>query len=93
MPWDSASLKLIRSIRDEVHRFGITFHRNQRSKGTFVNELENITGIGNQTAEMLLKEFRSVKKIKEKSLEELKNSIGNNKANLIWNYFHSKDKA
>ena len=49
LPWDSDSLKLVRRIRDEVHRFGITFHRNQRSKGTFKNELEQIPGIGKAT--------------------------------------------
>ncbi|MEO6404672.1 MAG: excinuclease ABC subunit UvrC, partial [Ferruginibacter sp.] len=64
LPWDSESLKLIRRIRDEVHRFGITFHRNKRSKGTFKNELEGINGIGKQTADILLKEMKSVKKIK-----------------------------
>ena len=52
LPWDSESLKLIRRVRDEVHRFGITFHRNQRSRGTFVNELENIKGIGKNTADI-----------------------------------------
>ena len=57
IPWDSDSLKLVRRIRDEVHRFGITFHRNQRSKGSFKNELETINGIGKQTAEQLLKQF------------------------------------
>jgi excinuclease ABC subunit C len=55
LPWDSESLKLIRRIRDEVHRFGITFHRKQRSRGTFKNELEDIKGIGKQTADLLLK--------------------------------------
>ena len=68
LPWDSESLKLIRRIRDEVHRFGITFHRNKRSKGTFKNELEDIKGIGKQTADILLNEYRSVTKIKEKTL-------------------------
>jgi excinuclease ABC subunit C len=88
LPWNSESLKLIRRIRDEVHRFGINFHRNKRSKGTFVNELENIKGIGKQTADQLLKEFKSVKNIKEKPLEELIKAAGKSKANLIWNYFH-----
>ena len=64
LPYDSLSLKLIRKIRDEVHRFGIRFHRNKRSRGTFKNELENIKGIGKQTADQLLKSFRSVKKVK-----------------------------
>ena len=87
LPYNSDSLKLIRSIRDEVHRFGITFHRNKRSKGTFKNELEQIKGIGKNTAEQLLKEFKSVKRVKELSLEELTAAVGAAKATLIRNYF------
>jgi excinuclease ABC subunit C len=87
LPWDSPSLKLIRRIRDEVHRFGINFHRNQRSKGTFVNELEMIKGIGKNTADSLLKMFKSVKKIKELPIEDLAKVVGNSKANIINNYF------
>ncbi|MGI8952755.1 MAG: excinuclease ABC subunit UvrC [Chitinophagaceae bacterium] len=89
LSWDSESLKLIRRIRDEVHRFGITFHRNQRSRKTFVNELENIKGIGKNTASQLLKEFKSVKKIQEISFEELANAVGKSKATLIKNYFQT----
>ena len=87
LPWDSESLKLIRRIRDEVHRFGITFHRNQRSKGTFKNELEQVDGIGKATIDMLLKTFKSVKNIKEKSLVELAAVIGTSKANIIIDYY------
>jgi len=83
LPWESESLKLIRRIRDEVHRFGITFHRNKRSKGTFINELEGIKGIGKQTADTLLKSFRSVAKIKEKSLDDLSAVIGEQKAKIL----------
>jgi len=86
LPWDSESLKLIRRIRDEVHRFGITFHRNQRSKGTLKNELEQIEGIGKATIDVLLKTFKSVKNIKAKSTEELASVIGNSKAKIITNY-------
>ncbi len=89
LPWDSESLKLIRRIRDEVHRFGINFHRNQRSRKAFVNELETIKGIGKNTADSLLKRFKSVKKIKELSNEELAEVVGNAKANVILNYFNS----
>jgi excinuclease ABC subunit C len=88
LPWDSESLKLIRRIRDEVHRFGITFHRNKRSKGTFVNELEQIKGIGKNTADILLKKFKSVKKIKELTARELALEIGQSKSRIIYNYFH-----
>lgn len=88
LPYNSDSLKLIRRIRDEVHRFGIKFHRNKRSKGTFKNALEQIKGIGKNTADQLLKEFRSVKRIKEVSREELTAQIGSSKAIMVWNYFH-----
>lgn len=87
LPWESDSLKLIRRIRDEVHNYGISFHRNLRSKGTFKNELELVKGIGKTTADLLLKKFRSVKNIREKSQEELAEVIGNARAGLIVNYF------
>ena len=90
LPWNSNSLKLIRRIRDEVHRFGITFHRNKRSKGTFKNELENIKGIGEETVNQLLKTFKSVKNIKTKNKEEIATIIGNSKAKLITQYFNNK---
>ena len=83
LPWDSESLKLIRRIRDEVHNYGINFHRNLRSKGTFVNELEQVKGIGKATADLLLKEFRSVKNIKTKTVEDIAAVIGNAKAELL----------
>ena len=87
LPYDSLSLKLIRKIRDEVHRFGIRFHRNKRSRGTFKNELENIKGIGKQTADQLLKSFRSVNKVKGASEEELVKLVGISKTRLIRDYF------
>ncbi|MBC7889394.1 MAG: excinuclease ABC subunit C [Ferruginibacter sp.] len=87
LAWDSESLKLIRRIRDEVHRFGISFHRNQRSKGSFKNEMEQINGIGKTTIDMLLKKFKSVKNIREKSLKELADIIGISKATIIKDYF------
>ena len=83
LPWDSESLKLIRRIRDEVHNYGITYHRNLRSKGTFVNELEQVKGIGKATANLLLKEFKSVKNIKTKTLEEIAAVIGKAKAEFL----------
>jgi excinuclease ABC, C subunit len=93
LPYNSNSLKLIRSIRDEVHRFGITFHRKKRSQGTFKNELEQIKGIGRNTADQLLKEFKSIKRIKELSLEELAAAAGNAKANIIWEYFNKRKEV
>lgn len=83
----SDSLKLVRRIRDEVHRFGISFHRNQRSKGAFKNELEDIPGIGKATADILLKELKSVKNVKLRSEEELSDLIGKAKAKLVLEYF------
>ncbi len=84
------SLKLIRRIRDEVHRFGITFHRNQRSRGTFKNELEEIPGIGESTATALLKHFKSVKKVKEAKMEDIATVVGKSKAVVVSNYFAAK---
>ncbi|HNE94085.1 MAG TPA: excinuclease ABC subunit UvrC, partial [Chitinophagaceae bacterium] len=91
LPLNSKSLKLIRFIRDEVHRFGITFHRNQRSKGTFKNELELIPGIGKQTVTELLKTFKSVNAIKSKTHTELSEVIGNKRAGILIDYFNSKN--
>ena len=87
LPWDSDSLKLLRHIRDEVHRFGITFHRNKRSKGTFTTALENIEGIGPATIELLLNHFTSVTNIKKANTQELADLIGAKKAAAIQKYF------
>jgi excinuclease ABC subunit C len=87
LPWDSPSLLLIRRIRDEVHRFGITFHRQLRSRGTFRNQFEDINGIGKQTAETLLKTFKSVKRVSNASLEALEEVVGKGKAKIIFEYF------
>ena len=91
LPWNSNALKLIRSIRDEVHRFGITFHRNQRSRGSFKNELEDIEGIGKGTIDILLKRFKSVKNIKAQPEGILAESIGKSKAKIITTYFASNN--
>ncbi|WP_160712415.1 excinuclease ABC subunit UvrC [Chitinophaga solisilvae] len=92
LPFNSESLKLIRRVRDEVHRFGITFHRQKRSKGTFKNELESIKGIGQNTATQLLKTFRSVAKIKLLSEEDIAKEIGASKARLVYNHFHNNQR-
>lgn len=91
LPWDSESLKLIRRIRDEVHRFGITFHRNQRSKGVFTNELQQIKGIGKASADLLLKTYKSVHRVSEASSSELIALLGEAKARLVYGHFHSVD--
>jgi excinuclease ABC subunit C len=90
LSYNSESLRLLRLIRDEVHRFGITFHRKQRSKGTFKNELETIKGIGKATADLLLNEFRSIHKIKDASQEQISNITGMAKAGIIWRHFHGE---
>lgn len=87
LPFNSNSLKLIRRIRDEVHRFGISFHRKKRSKGTFKNELEEIRGIGKNTVDQLLKKFKSVKTIRETKLDELQKELGKSRGQIIFDYF------
>jgi excinuclease ABC subunit C len=88
LPYHSEGLKLIMRIRDEVHRFGITFHRDTRSKGVIKNELENIKGIGENTATQLLKKYKSVKKIKELTQREIAGVIGTAKARMIYSGLH-----
>ncbi len=90
LPMQSDSLKLIRRMRDEVHRFGITFHRQKRSKATFVNTLENIKGIGEKTATALLKKYKSVKNIEALSIDELTKEVGLAKAKMIQEHFVQK---
>ncbi|MES1219617.1 MAG: excinuclease ABC subunit UvrC, partial [Bacteroidota bacterium] len=92
LPFNNKSLQLIRRIRDEVHRFGISFHRQKRSKGTFTNEIESIKGISKQTADTLLKVFGSVKKIKEADENAIAAITGKSKASLIRKYFSAKSK-
>jgi excinuclease ABC subunit C len=84
----SETLKIIQQIRDEAHRFGITHHRNKRSRATFTSELSEIKGISEKTAEKLLLALKSVKNIKEAGLEELAKVIGNSKAKLIFEHFN-----
>ncbi len=89
----SETLKIIQQLRNEAHRFGITFHRQKRSKSAIDTELQNIKGIGEKTALELLKEFRSVKRIKEAGKDKLSKIVGDNRAQLITNYFaeHNED--
>ncbi len=79
----SPGLLLLQQIRDEAHRFAITFHRQKRSKVQITTELDGLVGIGKKTAEKLLKEFKSVKKIKEAPFEELESLVGNKKALML----------
>ncbi len=84
----SETLKIIQQLRNEAHRFGITFHRNKRSKAAINSELEAIEGIGKKTVEELLKTYKSVKRIKEASVESLAQTIGMSKAKKIYETFH-----
>lgn len=88
LPYQGESLRLIRRIRDEVHRFGITFHRQKRSKGALKGELEEIAGIGPQTADQLLKKFKSVKTIRRLTERELMAELGRARARQVWAHFH-----
>lgn len=87
---DSELFHALTRIQDEVHRFAITFHRDKRSKAALHSELDNIKGIGPKTKETLLKLFKSVKNIREASLEELDKAVGESKAKLIIEYFENK---
>lgn len=84
----SESLKILQQLRNEAHRFGITFHRNKRSKAAINSVLEGIDGVGEKTARDLLKKFKSVKRIKSASLENLAAVVGIAKAKKIYETFH-----
>ena len=83
----SRSLQVIQALRDEAHRFGITHHRLRRSKGQISSELDSIKGIGEATAKALMHHFKSLKRIREASFEDLSAVVGNAKARLIQNHF------
>ncbi len=84
----SETLKIIQQLRNEAHRFGISFHRNKRSKAAINTELENIEGIGEKTAEQLLKKFKSLKRIQEASIDNLAEVVGMSKAKKVYGSFH-----
>jgi excinuclease ABC subunit C len=93
LSYDNPAHLLLRRVRDEVHRFGITFHRQIRSKGTFKNGLEDIPGIGEKTATELLQAFRSIKNIKTLTERELTKVVGASKARIVWDYFNPSEPA
>ena len=92
LDYNSESLRLIRMIRDEVHRFGITFHRDKRSKGAFKTQLDEIKGIGEATIETLMKEFKSVNNIRNASLKDIAAIVGESKAALVQQALKQKDE-
>lgn len=88
---DSELFHVLTHIQDEVHRFAIEFHRNKRSKRALHSELDNIQGIGPKTRDGLLKGLKTVKKIREATLEQLSEVIGLSKATIVYNYFHQEE--
>jgi len=86
----SETLRVLQQLRNEAHRFGITHHRNKRDKNTLSNELEDIDGIGPSTAQKLLTQFKSIKRLESATLEELSEWVGISKAQIIKNYFNAK---
>ena len=86
----SETLKIIQYLRDEAHRFGITFHRKKRNKGTLSTELQNIAGIGKTSSEKLLRHFKSVKKIREASEQELAEVLNKKQVQTLKEYFQQK---
>jgi excinuclease ABC subunit C len=89
----SESLKVIQHMRNEAHRFGITHHRNKRSKAALTSELTQIKGIGKQTHEDLMKAFKTVSAIKEASEEALSSVVGKAKAQVIRTYFSGANQS
>ena len=87
---NSTSLKVLMQIRDEAHRFGITHHRNLRSKSQIGSQLAEIRGVGEATAAKLLARFKSVKRVKEASLSDLEEVVGKSLATKVYNYFHDE---
>lgn len=85
---NSESLKLIQQLRDEAHRFGITHHRNRRSKSQVTSELDSITGIGEKSKKDLLSHFKSVKRLRMATKDEISKIVGNKRASIIYGYFH-----
>ena len=88
----SETLKITQYLRNEAHRFGITFHRNKRSKSAIQSELEQIPDIGKQTITTLLRKFKSAKRVKEASLKDLKESIGHSRAVKVYQFYHPDKK-
>uniref|UniRef100_UPI004047F686 excinuclease ABC subunit UvrC n=1 Tax=Roseivirga sp. TaxID=1964215 RepID=UPI004047F686 len=89
----SEALRLIQKLRDEAHRFAITFHRDLRSKNSFNFELENVKGLGRFTVDKLMKEFRTMSGIEQASRDALVALVGENRANLVQNFFQQKRDA
>ncbi len=85
---NSETLKVLQNVRNESHRFGITFHRNKRSKNFLISEIDTIKGIGDKTKELLFKELKTVEAMREATVEKLTEIVGKAKAELIYNHFN-----
>lgn len=89
MKTDSELFRLLTHMQDEVHRFAITFHRDKRSKHALHSELDDIKGIGPKTKDALLKEMKTVKRIREAGIDDLTAVIGKAKAKIVWQHFNN----
>ena len=89
----SELFRVLTQLQDEVHRFAIKFHRNKRSKHALHSELDDIKGIGPKTRDGLLKSLKTVRAIREASLEKLIQLIGSSKAQIIYDYFNKQDHS
>jgi excinuclease ABC subunit C len=87
----SETLRMIQRLRDEAHRFGIEHHRSRRTKGVVKTELSEIKGIGEKISEKLLNKFRSVHKIREATVDDLREIVGEKKAEIVFRHFHKQE--
>ncbi len=88
---NSESLRVVQQLRDEAHRFGITHHRNQRSKGQIVSELDGVKGVGEKTRDALLQHFKSVKRLREASIDSIADIVGPSKASIVYSALHAPE--
>ena len=86
----SETLKILQRVRDEAHRFGVKHHRTRRKNSALKSELEEIPGVGKKTIELLLSKLKSVKRVREASLETLEEILGKSKGKIVWGYFHER---
>lgn len=93
MKTDSELFHILTHIQDEVHRYAITFHRDKRSKHALHSELDDISGIGPKTRDLLLNTFKTVKRMREAKLETLQQAIGKSKGGLLYLHFHPENAS
>ncbi|MDE7396385.1 MAG: excinuclease ABC subunit C, partial [Muribaculum sp.] len=90
---NSETLRIVQHLRDEAHRFGITHHRNKRSKSQTISELDSIKGVGEKTRELLLGHFKSIKRLREAPVEEIARLTGTARAKKIFEALHTPDQV